>query len=112
MALPLCLLACKDDEEVSSDCYEAVVVDQGCGTVLAVVDKNSRIATLLDTRPSSGDTVLVNTLNLARYYQVPGKRIYITMAPVPESETPECPTFIPVIYPHVKILTTQETPCP
>ncbi|KAA3436168.1 hypothetical protein [Rufibacter hautae] len=97
-----------EDEEVTSDCFEAVVLDQGCGTVLAILD--TAAAQIVDAKPSN-DSVYVNTFNLHPIYQVPGKRLYITIQSVPQNEAPSCPGFIPIIYPHIKVLTVSESPC-
>ncbi len=84
------------------------MLDQGCGTVLAVLD--TAAANIVNAKPSN-DTVYVNTFNLHPVYQVPGKKLYITMQSVPENEAPDCPGFIPVIYPHIKVLSVSESPC-
>ncbi|ALI99444.1 hypothetical protein [Rufibacter tibetensis] len=97
-----------EEEEVSSDCFEAVVLDQGCGTVLAVLD--TAAASIVGAKPSN-DSVYVNTFDLHPFYQVPGKRLYITIKSVPPDEAPQCPGFIPIIYPHIRVLTVSETPC-
>ncbi|MBC3541865.1 hypothetical protein ACFSC6_09555 [Rufibacter sediminis] len=107
MACTLALSGC-EDEEVVSNCFEAVVLDQGCGTVLAVLD--TAAAQIVDAKPDN-DTVYVNTFDLYPVYQVPGKRLYITMRAIPQDDAPKCPGFIPVIYPHVKLLSMSETPC-
>ncbi|AKQ44501.1 hypothetical protein TH63_00810 [Rufibacter radiotolerans] len=64
------LVSCKP-EEVLSECFPAVVLDQGCGTVLAILDP--RAAQVVDTQPSH-DTVYVNTFDLHPIYQVAGKK--------------------------------------
>lgn len=96
------------EEEVASDCYPAVVKDQGCGTVLAILDV--RAAEVLGVKPKD-DSVWVNTFSLPPVYQVPGKRLFVRVANVPKNETPSCPGFIPVVYPHVRLLSFQEAPC-
>ncbi|MFB9865321.1 hypothetical protein EFA69_01640 [Rufibacter immobilis] len=97
-----------EEEEVISDCYPAVVLDQGCGTVLAILDPSA--AELVGEKPQN-DSVYVNTFDLHPVYQVPGKKVYITMKALSKDEVPECPGFIPVIYPHVKLLSVNEAPC-
>ncbi|RNI26169.1 hypothetical protein [Rufibacter latericius] len=103
----LAMASC-EEKEVTSDCFQAVVLDQGCGTVLAVLD--TAAARIVDTKPNN-DTVYVNTFDLHPVYQVPGKTLYITMRAMSQSEAPDCPGFIPIIYPHVKVLSVSETPC-
>ncbi len=107
LASTLALGGCKEDEVVS-DCYPAVVIDQGCGTVLGILDVSA--AQLVGSKPQN-DTVYVNTFDLHHVYQVRGKKLYITMRSIPAEDAPDCPGFIPVIYPHIKVLSVSETNC-
>ncbi|GGK60864.1 hypothetical protein GCM10011405_06300 [Rufibacter glacialis] len=107
MAGLLALSGCEEEEPVSP-CFQAVVVDQGCGTVLAILD--TAAARIIGTKPQN-DSVYVNTFDLHPYYQVPGKNLYLTLRPIPKEEAPPCPGFVPVVYPHVKVLTVSEEPC-
>ncbi|WP_207432979.1 hypothetical protein [Sabulibacter ruber] len=107
LAAAIACWSCKEEEEVTK-CYPAVVIDQGCGTVLGITDTSA--ASMVGAKPDN-DTVYVNTFDLHHLYQVPGKKLYITMRPLDPKEAPDCPGFIPIIYPHVKVLTVSESSC-
>lgn len=109
-AVLLGLAACGGEEDPIPvlKCYPALVKEQGCGTVLEILDQS--LAQVLDVK-ANGDTVLVNTFNLPSYYQVKGTRLYVTLRPVPKDQAPQCPDFTPIIYPQVKLITVQKTPC-
>jgi hypothetical protein len=104
----LAILAGCKEEEVIMHCYPAVVIDQGCGTVLGILDPEA--AQLVDSKPRN-DTVYVNTFDLFPVYQVRGKKLFITLKPIAPEDAPKCPGFIPDIYPHVKLLNVSEVPC-
>lgn len=106
MATALLSGGCKE-EEVSPVCYEAIVKDQGCGTTLAILNKEA--ASIFDTQ-AKGDTVFVSTFHLPVKYQVRDKRLYVTVAPASKEEEQIC-HGIYVLYPKAKIINVQETPC-
>ena len=103
----LAMTGCQEKDEVAPVCYEAIVKEQGCGTTLALLNKDA--ASIFGTE-AKGDTVFVSTFHLPGKYQVQGTRLYVTVVPASPEEDQIC-HGIYVIYPKAKILSVQETPC-